>query len=88
MHLGRTCLRDAVTLTAGQSHRAQAAALRRTAGSLHAAVASMHTVPLGATAIGTGAGAPAANTSGYETATARLRDRTRASAAGNGACHD
>ncbi|SED23205.1 lyase family protein [Streptomyces melanosporofaciens] len=58
VHLSRTCLRDAVTLTAGQSHRAQAAALRRTAGSLHAAVASMHTVPLGATAIGTGAGAP------------------------------
>ncbi|EGX58517.1 aspartate ammonia-lyase [Streptomyces zinciresistens K42] len=58
VHLGRTCLRDAVTLTAGQSHRAQAAAVRRTAGGLHAAAASLHAVPLGATAIGTGAGAP------------------------------
>ncbi|MGQ4601191.1 lyase family protein [Nocardia sp. R6R-6] len=57
-HLGRTCLRDAVTLTAGQSHRAQAAAVRRTAAALEDAVAQMHTVPLGATAVGTGLGAP------------------------------
>src|SRR5262249_11136441 len=57
-HLGRTCLRDAVTLTAGQSHRAQAAAIRRTALALHDAVAGMHTVALGATAVGTGLGAP------------------------------
>ena len=58
LHLGRTCLRDAVTLTAGQSHRAQAAAIRRTARALHDAVACMHTVALGATAVGTGLGAP------------------------------
>ena len=58
VHLGRTCLRDAVTLTAGQSHRAQAAAIRRTARALHDAVACMHTVALGATAVGTGLGAP------------------------------
>ncbi|MGW4335225.1 lyase family protein [Rhodococcus koreensis] len=57
-HLGRTCVRDAVTLTAGQSHRAQAAAIRRTAGALGDAVAEMHTVALGATAVGTGLGAP------------------------------
>lgn len=57
-HLGRTCLRDAVTITAGQSHRAQAAAIRRTCADLRAAVGAMHSVPLGATAIGTGVGAP------------------------------
>jgi len=58
-HLGRTCVRDAVTLTAGQSHRAQAAAVRRTARALGDAVAEMHTVALGATAVGTGLGASA-----------------------------
>ncbi|MFN3003142.1 lyase family protein [Mycolicibacterium wolinskyi] len=57
-HLGRTCLRDAVTLTAGQSHRAQAAAIRRTCEDLRSATAAMSSVPLGATAIGTGVGAP------------------------------
>lgn len=57
-HLGRTCLRDAVSLTAGQSHRAQSAAVRRVADGLRGAVASMTTIPLGATAIGTGLGAP------------------------------
>lgn len=57
-HLGRTCLRDAVSLTAGQSHRAQAAAIRRTAAGLRAAVDAMRTVPLGATAVGTGLGTP------------------------------
>ncbi|KWX23653.1 aspartate ammonia-lyase [Mycolicibacterium wolinskyi] len=57
-HLGRTCLRDAVTLTAGQSHRAQSAAIRRTCEDLRSATAAMSSVPLGATAIGTGVGAP------------------------------
>ncbi|MFE5700524.1 lyase family protein [Rhodococcus koreensis] len=66
-HLGRTCVRDAVTLTAGQSHRAQAAAIRRTAGALGDAVAEMHTVALGATAVGTGLGAP----QGYRAITVR-----------------
>lgn len=57
-HLGRTCLRDAVSLTAGQSHRSQAAAIRRTCEDLRSSVAAMSSVPLGATAIGTGVGAP------------------------------
>ncbi|WP_231868917.1 lyase family protein [Rhodococcus opacus] len=57
-HLGRTCLRDAVSLSAGQSHRAQAAAIRRTADGLRVAVGAMRSVPLGATAVGTGLGAP------------------------------
>ncbi|MGY4098838.1 lyase family protein [Nocardia sp. R16R-3T] len=56
-HLGRTCLRDAVTLTAGQTHRAQAAAIRRTASALRDVTSGMHTVALGATAVGTGLGA-------------------------------
>ncbi|CDO21669.1 lyase family protein [Mycolicibacterium mageritense] len=56
--LGRTCLRDAVSITAGQTHRAQAAAVRRTAAALHAAVVELRSVPLGATAVGTGLGAP------------------------------
>ncbi|AHK29119.1 lyase family protein [Rhodococcus opacus] len=58
-HLGRTCLRDAVSLTAGQSHRAQVAAIRRTTDGLRTAVNTMRTVPLGATAVGTGIGTPA-----------------------------
>ncbi|MCQ8187007.1 lyase family protein [Streptomyces rugosispiralis] len=57
--LGRTCLQDAVTLTAGDTHRAQAAAVRRTAGVLQAATDALTTVPIGATAVGTGIGAPA-----------------------------
>lgn len=57
-HLGRTCLRDAVSLTAGQSHRAQSAAIHRVADGVRHAVQSMTTIPLGATAIGTGLGAP------------------------------
>jgi aspartate ammonia-lyase len=57
-HLGRTCLRDAVSVTAGQTHRAQAAAIRRTAAALAAAVSEMRSVALGATAVGTGLGAP------------------------------
>lgn len=57
-HLGRTCLRDAVVLTAGQTHRAQAAMLDRCATALRDALGALHHVPLGATAIGTGVGAP------------------------------
>ncbi|MGV9798073.1 lyase family protein [Mycobacterium sp. NPDC003449] len=57
-HLGRTCLRDAVALTAGQTHRSQAAAIRRTAAGLTSAVAAMTDVALGATVLGTGLGTP------------------------------
>lgn len=57
-HLGRTCLQDAVSLTAGDTHRAHATALRRVAEGLHTAAAALHEVPIGATAVGTGVGAP------------------------------
>ncbi|MGI5129790.1 lyase family protein [Pseudonocardia sp. CA-107938] len=69
--LGRTCLQDAVPLTVGETHRAQAHAVRRTADGLSAAVAAVLAVPLGATAIGTGLGAP----DGFpDVAVARLRE--------------
>lgn len=56
--LGRTCLQDAVPLTVGQTHRAQAAAMNRHRRELKVAVENLSAVPLGATAIGTGVGAP------------------------------
>lgn len=57
-HLGRTCLRDAVSLTAGETHRSHASAIRRVADGLLAAASALREVPIGATAIGTGIGAP------------------------------
>ncbi|MEU6131666.1 lyase family protein [Saccharopolyspora sp. NPDC047091] len=57
-HLGRTCLQDAVRLTAGDSHRAHAAAVDRVATGLENSAAGLHAVPIGATAVGTGIGAP------------------------------
>jgi aspartate ammonia-lyase len=57
--IGRTCLRDAVPLPAGMRHAADAAALGRTTSDLDAALNSLLPVPLGATAVGTGLGAPA-----------------------------
>jgi aspartate ammonia-lyase len=57
--LGRTCLQDAVPLTVGQTHRTHAAAIRRAGDDLRAAITALREVPLGATAIGTGIGAPA-----------------------------
>lgn len=56
--LGRTCLQDAVSLTVGQTHRSQSAALRRCADSLQDSVHELLAVPLGATVLGTGVGAP------------------------------
>lgn len=58
LHLGRTCLQDAVTLTAGETHRAQAAAIHRVADGLASAAGGLNAVPIGATAVGTGVGAP------------------------------
>ena len=57
-HLGRTCLQDAVSLTAGESHRGHAGAIRRVAVGLEAAASALCEVPIGATAVGTGIGAP------------------------------
>ena len=57
--LGRTCLQDAVPLTVGATHRAQAGAVARGRLEITRAVAALSSVPLGATAVGTSIGAPA-----------------------------
>ena len=56
--LGRTCLRDALPLPVAAYHGAQARAVRRGAAQVEQAVAGLYEVPLGATAVGTGFGAP------------------------------
>jgi aspartate ammonia-lyase len=66
-HLGRTCLQDAVPLSVGQTHRAQADAVARCRAGLQQALRPLHAVPLGATIVGTGLGAPA----GYAEAAVR-----------------
>jgi aspartate ammonia-lyase len=57
-YLGRTCLQDAVTVYAGQTLRGQARAVRRCTEQLRGAVGDLAAVPLGATVVGTGIGAP------------------------------
>ena len=57
MHLGRTCLQDAVPLRIADTHLSQAHALGRTADALASALSELLEVPLGATAVGTGIGA-------------------------------
>ena len=57
--LGRTCLQDAVPVPAGAGLRAAASGLARTSADLERALAGLAQVPLGATAVGTGIGAPA-----------------------------
>lgn len=59
VRLGRTCLQDAVTLTVGQTHRAHARGIRRAADGLEETTGALLAVPLGATVLGTGVGAPA-----------------------------
>lgn len=56
--LGRTCLRDALPLGVDETHRAHAAVVNRAADRLVTAASALLAVPLGATAVGTGAGAP------------------------------
>jgi aspartate ammonia-lyase len=56
--LGRTCLMDAVTLTIGQTHQGQATSVARVISEVESARDALYSVPLGATAIGTGIGAP------------------------------
>jgi len=71
--LGRTCLQDAAPLTIRDTHLAQAAALERTRSGLATALDVLSDVPLGATAVGTGIGAPP----GYAAlAVQRLAERT------------
>jgi aspartate ammonia-lyase len=55
--IGRTCLQDALPVPVRAFHRAQAAALERTAGDLLTASKRLLTVPLGGTVVGTGFGA-------------------------------
>jgi aspartate ammonia-lyase len=56
--LGRTCLQDALPVPVAAYHHAQARAVRRAARGLADAAAPLQAVPLGATAVGTGVGAP------------------------------
>jgi aspartate ammonia-lyase len=56
--LGRTCLQDALPLPVSAYHGGQAAALRRNAGGIAAALEPLRAVPIGATAVGTGLGTP------------------------------
>jgi aspartate ammonia-lyase len=57
--LGRTCLQDAVPLTVRQTHAGHAHAVARTARELGRSLDALLDVPLGATVVGTGLGAPA-----------------------------
>jgi len=56
--LARTCLQDAVPITVAATHHGQAHAIRRTAAALARSLDELLAVPLGATAVGTGIGAP------------------------------
>lgn len=56
--IGRTCLQDALPLPAAAAHRAQATALARVRADLESSLGALRHVPLGATVIGTGFGAP------------------------------
>jgi aspartate ammonia-lyase len=56
--LGRTCVQDAVPLTVRDTHLGHAHAIARTQAALRRALDDLCAVPLGATAIGTGIGAP------------------------------
>jgi aspartate ammonia-lyase len=56
--IGRTCLQDAVPLTVGQTHMAQAHAITRTTSALGRSLDTLLAVPLGATVLGTGIGSP------------------------------
>jgi aspartate ammonia-lyase len=56
--LARTCLQDAVPATVAATHRGHAHAIGRTAAALARSLDELLAVPLGATAVGTGIGAP------------------------------
>jgi aspartate ammonia-lyase len=73
LHLGRTCLQDAVPLRIADTHLSQAHSLGRTCDALAASLSALLAVPLGATAVGTGIGAA----EGYRaTVIALLADET------------
>jgi aspartate ammonia-lyase len=56
--LGRTCLRDALPVGIDQTHHAQATMIDRCGQRLKSSLNELLQVPLGATAVGTGVGAP------------------------------
>jgi aspartate ammonia-lyase len=58
IRLGRTCLQDALPLPVSSYHNAQAHAVRRGAADIERAGQVLLAIPLGATAVGTGLGAP------------------------------
>jgi aspartate ammonia-lyase len=73
VRLGRTCLQDALPLPIRDYHAAQSRAVQRSAAALRHSVDPLHEVALGATAVGTGFGAPV----GYrELAVSFLVERT------------
>jgi len=73
LRLGRTCLQDAQPMTLGQAFSAYAEVTERLARELRARAQDLLELPLGATAIGTGFGAPR----GYrETVIAELGELT------------
>ena len=63
---------DALPVPVAAYHRAQAAAVRRVASAVRDAAIVLHRVPLGATAVGTGLGAPV----GYRELAVELANRT------------
>jgi aspartate ammonia-lyase len=58
VRLGRTCLQDALPVGVGATQNGEASALERTLRDLGSATDQLLEVPLGATAVGTGLGAP------------------------------
>ncbi|TCC26961.1 lyase family protein [Kribbella speibonae] len=56
VHLGRTCLQDAVPIPVADFHRGQAASVGPAMDALVAAATELYAVPLGGTAVGTGLG--------------------------------
>ena len=71
--LGRTCLQDALPVSIDATHRSHAHALERTTSELSEALSALRSVPLGVTAVGSGAGTP----EGYrERAVALLGEET------------
>jgi aspartate ammonia-lyase len=63
LRLGRTCLQDALPVSVRETHLSHAHGLRRATDDLRVALSNLRSLPLGATAVGTGFGAP----TGYNT---------------------
>lgn len=80
LKMGRTHLQDAVPITLGQEMASYASAVRRGSKRIEAAVASMHTVNLGGTAVGTGLNAEPAYIKSVAEALSEITGETFATA--------